>query len=118
MEKVRTKLLSRVRAPSARYNPYPIPQQQKGATLLVKRNSSLIRQQPTTAKVFPGGPSSLVRRARVIRRRTTNVYCDTLRRLKDEDTVLIRQILLISLKHRFAYIESGPGPGSSLFPCP
>ncbi|KAI3420342.1 hypothetical protein GPALN_003650 [Globodera pallida] len=43
---------------------------------------------------------SLVRRARLIRRRTTNVYCETLKRLKEEDAALISQILLITLKPR------------------
>uniref|UniRef100_A0A914GT61 Large ribosomal subunit protein eL39 n=1 Tax=Globodera rostochiensis TaxID=31243 RepID=A0A914GT61_GLORO len=43
---------------------------------------------------------SLVRRARLIRRRTTNVYCETLKRLKEKDAALISQILLISLKPR------------------
>ncbi|KAL7074184.1 hypothetical protein ACQ4LE_006886 [Meloidogyne hapla] len=45
-------------------------------------------------------PSPLVRRARIIRRKTTTVYCDTLKRLKDEDAVLINQILVIRLRPR------------------
>lgn len=50
-------------------------------------------------------PSPLVRRARVIRRRTTTVYCDTLKKLKDDDAVLINQILVIRLRPRFFYLN-------------
>jgi hypothetical protein len=46
---------------------------------------------------------SLIRRARVIRRRTTNVYCDTLKKLKEEDAVVINQILIIKLKSRLNF---------------
>ncbi|KAH7698429.1 p70, partial [Aphelenchoides avenae] len=44
--------------------------------------------------------SSLVRRARLIRRSTTNQYCEHLKRLKEEDGVIIHQILIIRLKPR------------------
>lgn len=42
--------------------------------------------------------SSLIRRARLIRRSTTNQYCEQLKKLQEDDDTLIKQILIISLK--------------------
>ncbi|CAD5229011.1 unnamed protein product [Bursaphelenchus okinawaensis] len=42
--------------------------------------------------------SSLVRRARLIRRSTTNQYCEHLKKLQQEDDTVIKQILIIKLK--------------------
>lgn len=58
-------------------------------------------QKSSLAKQMQIHPNpSLVRRARVIRRQTTNIYCDTLKKLREEDAVLINQILIIKLKPR------------------
>ncbi|KAI1718802.1 DENN (AEX-3) domain-containing protein [Ditylenchus destructor] len=44
--------------------------------------------------------SSLIRRARLIRRSTTNQYCEQLKQLKEDDGSVIHQILIIRLKTR------------------
>ncbi|KAL3123778.1 hypothetical protein niasHT_009991 [Heterodera trifolii] len=59
-------------------------------------NNNLVKQQQQQLLPSP----SLIRRARFIRRRTTNVYCETLKQLKEQDAALISQILLIGLKPR------------------
>ncbi|KAI6243718.1 UDENN domain-containing protein [Aphelenchoides fujianensis] len=43
---------------------------------------------------------NLIKRSRLIRRSTTNHYCEELQRLKQEDGALIRQVLVISLQPR------------------
>jgi hypothetical protein len=64
------------------------------------QKSSLMKQM----QIHPS--PSLIRRARIIRRRTTNLYCDTLKKLREEDTVLISQILIIKLKPRWGINQS------------
>ncbi|CAK5090549.1 unnamed protein product [Meloidogyne enterolobii] len=62
------------------------------------QKTSLISKQ--MQQIHPSPLSKNIRRARIIRRKTTTVYCDTLKRLKDEDAVLINQILIIRLRPR------------------
>ncbi|KAI6226907.1 UDENN domain-containing protein [Aphelenchoides besseyi] len=78
----------------------------------------LISPSPEMVKIRKSSEmnSTLIKRARLIRRSTTNHYCEELKRLKREDGSLIRQVLIVSLQLRPTTNDSRESNGLTYWP--
>lgn len=74
-----------------------------------KKNLKLIKKDdvkeesvknPECIRPIRNPASSLIRRARLIRRRTTTKYCENMKNFHEDETVVVTQILYLRLKTR------------------